>query len=284
MSGRCTECGLAFEWRELLSTKIRMARWCVEYAGTPGRLVVNSTRTFVRSLWPFGFWKQLELANEIRPRRLAAYAALLTLLLYAIMAGSHGITVWHQVALWSGTVVQAGTSPLILSWTDYVVLSLMPWRDVAVTSWGMTSGHVWQAHGQSIVVMVGFMLLVHWSCAAAYVVLPVSRRVAKVRWIHIFRIAMYGLALIGLIAALEMVGTVLLAVGSTTWPPLVVNILVGVMTVAGFAFFPGLLVWWSTASGHYVRMHYPWAIGASVTVLGLLFCLTAIMWYAVAVF
>ena len=81
-----------------------------------------------------------------------------------------------------------------------------------------------------------------------------------------------------------MVGTVLLTVGSAAWPPLVVNILVGIMAAAGFAFFPGLLVWWSAASGHYVRMHYPGALGYSVTVLGLLFCLTAIMWYAVAVF
>lgn len=279
ISGLCTECGLAFDWRELLSMKIRMARWCVEYAGSPSRLIVNSAKTLLRSLWPFYFWKQIELADDIRPRRLVAYVALVTVLLYAIMAGSHGIIVWHQVALLNQNAMAAGTAPVVLSWSDYVAVCLLPWLDVTVASWGATSAYLWATHGQTIVVGLGLMLAMHASCAAAYVVLPVSRRVARVRWIHIVRIAMYGAVPIMLIAALEMIGTVLITVGNETWPLLALNVVVVVMIATGFAFFPVLFIWWSTASGRYVRMQYPWAIGASVTVLGVLFSLTALVWF-----
>ena len=281
VSGRCPECGLAFEWRDLLSAKkIRMAEWCVEYAGNPSRLAVNSAKTLIRSLWPFDFWQQLELAHEIRPRRLVAYVALLTLSLYLILAGSHGIIVWHEVTAWSRTAVAPAVMwPLTLTWKDYLGLSLLPWRDVPLTGWGATSVSLWQAYGQNIVVGLGLMLGVHSSCGVAYVVLPVSRRVAKVRWIHIFRIVMYGMALIVLIAVLEIVGTVLVAVGGGTWPPLLVDVMVGVMIATGFAFLPALFIWWSTASGRYLRMRYPWAIGASVTVMGILFSLSALVLY-----
>ena len=85
-----------------------MARWCVEYAGSPSRLAVNSAKTLVRSLWPFDFWKQIELAHEIRPRRLVAYVALLTLSLYLTLAGSYGIIVWHEVTAWNRIAVAPG--------------------------------------------------------------------------------------------------------------------------------------------------------------------------------
>ena len=83
LHGTCTECGLRFVWAEVLHPEKFEPQWCVEF--TPGmrRIIQASASTFIRSFWPFGFWRALKMSMPIRWRRLVMYIAILCLPLLA---------------------------------------------------------------------------------------------------------------------------------------------------------------------------------------------------------
>ena len=85
LHGTCTECGLQFSWAEVLHPEKFEPRWCVEFAPgmRRGVLVRASLATFIRSFWPFGFWRALKMSMPIRWRRLVMYIAILCLPLLA---------------------------------------------------------------------------------------------------------------------------------------------------------------------------------------------------------
>lgn len=68
LQGTCTECGLQYEWLDLLKP------WCVENASSQYRLVRRMIGTFVRSvLAPWRFWREIRITHEHRWRHMAAY-------------------------------------------------------------------------------------------------------------------------------------------------------------------------------------------------------------------
>lgn len=82
LEGTCTECGLEFEWSKVLRPERYEPRWCVEFAPHGTRsFIISSARTMGRTLWPWGFWKRLNMALEVRWRRLAGYVGFLLVVL-----------------------------------------------------------------------------------------------------------------------------------------------------------------------------------------------------------
>ena len=83
LHGRCVECGLEFEWGELLNPRARPPKWNVEFC--PLRrwpVAVVCTLAALLAAWPL--WRRLHMSMAWRPRRLAAFIASLLLLLVAI--------------------------------------------------------------------------------------------------------------------------------------------------------------------------------------------------------
>jgi hypothetical protein len=77
LHGTCAECGLQFVWAEVLHPEKFEPQWCVEFAPRRGILFRASLATFIRSFWPFGFWRALRMSMPIRWRRLVPYIAIL---------------------------------------------------------------------------------------------------------------------------------------------------------------------------------------------------------------
>lgn len=94
LQGTCTECGLQFAWAEVLHPEKFEPRWCVEFALRRGVLFRASLATFIRSFWPFGFWRTLKMSMPIRWGRLVMYIAILCL----PMVGSY-VTIQSFAAL-----------------------------------------------------------------------------------------------------------------------------------------------------------------------------------------
>lgn len=80
LEGVCSECGLQYRWAEILRPEKFEPRWCVEFVPRSRGFPAACVKTFLRSFWPWGFWRRIRMSHEIRPRRLAIYAALLFLL------------------------------------------------------------------------------------------------------------------------------------------------------------------------------------------------------------
>ncbi len=99
-----------------------------------------------------------------------------------------------------------------------------------------------------------------------FALLPQSRRKARVRWAHVLRIACYAsvflllpLAILTLWAQLNM----LMLQGATLDS--------GPMFLICFVVLPvGLMIWWGTAIGRYLRMPHAWAIAVAVIIVGTL--------------
>ncbi len=94
LRGTCTECGLAFQWAEVLVPGKFEPPWCVEYVKPLRRFGWAWVQTVARSGRPFLFWSTLKMSMSTRPKRLAAYAAMLLLpILFA------GISIQTVVAI-----------------------------------------------------------------------------------------------------------------------------------------------------------------------------------------
>ncbi len=268
LAGTCAECGVGFEWREVLSPKMRRPAWCVEYAKGLRDFLRRSVATAARTLWPFGFWRSLGMSDPLRWRALACYLALGAGALYVAFCIAHGALAWAATRP-TGAVADAFRA------------ALLPLSGTEVRGrWVSWSPRELLRHWDDGAGVLLLMLLFHALCAAGFAVLPVSRRRAKVRWGHILRVWAYGMGLVapavlfveaGIALAeqdavlLALAGTVLLALAGL-WAPFLVG---------------AEVVWWSTATGRYLRMGHPWGVGAAVVAMALLAALAAAFYVSV---
>ena len=90
MRGRCAECGLDFSWPEVLHPEKYEPQWCVEFARTRLAVPWLCVKTYVRSFWPWGFWKRVPMSHAVRAWRLTVYAIAMLLPLLFIYAAVQG--------------------------------------------------------------------------------------------------------------------------------------------------------------------------------------------------
>jgi len=278
LAGLCSECGLAFEWRELLGAEFQPPRWCVEHmdrwSAVPGGIV----RTLAMAIRPWRFWSDLRMTHPMRPRRLIAYLAVLWIALYLVFAASMGLA---ATRCWpfntGGAYISTKPAGEVAVYTAAFPLSrrmqgmAMPSAALAATgapplgclspfdvfsSAFLHSDHV----AFSLLAICGVFLI----CPLGFLALPQSRKEAKVRWGHIARIFVYSAGPWVVLTALALwSGPESLngQRGGTPW--LADRIVLGTM-VAAPAF---CLAWWSFAAGRYLKMRHAWAVGGSVTIM-----------------
>ena len=298
LEGTCTECGLRFRWPEVLQPEKFEPRWCVEYA--PSRLgaIKGAVRTLLRSFWPWRFWSSLKMSHAVRPRRLILYLLFLVLLPVAPYAaeqttvaarlryfiGQHPsvTTVNHSYfaaileavfrptsSLSNGTIsspVGSGPYPPPNRLHDaFETLAAGP------GTWPSTNAFV-----QSIrpVLLIWSVAAIHYILLPAGLILfPVSRRRAKVRWVHVARVTAYSFFLPILFAstffACGMVGYVFdywrdSAPVAALWINLSLPI-------------PLLIVWWAVAIKRYLRMPHSLVVAVLLALMSSLLLLAGLV-------
>ena len=105
-----------------------------------------------------------------------------------------------------------------------------------------------------------------------FVCLPISRRRAKVRWRHLARIALYGLFIPWAIV-FAMLLCITVALASPRWD----GVALGAASLLLFLMIPATVAWWVAAISRYLRMPHAWAVAVLLTVVAVLFPLTAIV-------
>lgn len=68
LDGQCSECGLAFAWREVLSPMHAAPAWSFEHGACPR----SALATMRRMALPWRFWREMGLHHPVRPKRLLA--------------------------------------------------------------------------------------------------------------------------------------------------------------------------------------------------------------------
>jgi hypothetical protein len=120
---------------------------------------------------------------------------------------------------------------------------------------------------------LGAGVLAHLMLPVGFVFLPISRHRAKVRWIHIVRVTVYGL----FIPATVVTAGLLLLAAAMADPSRAGGWLTALQLTA-WCGVPGLtIIWWGQATGRYLMIPHGWAVAVVLTVLCWLLLLGAIL-------
>jgi hypothetical protein len=178
LDGRCSECGLGFDWRDVLSPKRRLPRWSFEHAPR-SRCVPSFFATLRRAAIPPHLWGSIRMEMEIVPARLRAFT-LLSIALFKLT----GLTLLGTALVITWYLNPAGwNAPTRL---EQAYLVLWPYREYGPARFEGYILSPWLL----IALLTGLLV------PFAFFTLPVSLRRARVRRAHIARIQAYALAML----------------------------------------------------------------------------------------
>ncbi|MEM7228233.1 MAG: hypothetical protein AAF432_05380 [Planctomycetota bacterium] len=277
LDGTCAECGLEFAWGDLLTNRLHTPKWCIEY-GKKRDYWHRLIRTLVLMCWPWSFWKRLRLEHTPRTSRLVTHGALaivLTYLSFAVLTYvSHRLVAvpsWYQQNQATprrglGVELRCAQETLVMPWRTDGVFNpkYRGWRWVA--NWNAPSDSIMDADRlRPIVALALHGAMISIFVAALFTVLPVSRREAKVKFVHIARAAMYPIvfACAWLVVCL---GAGAITTASWSWGLRgtlddLLAIPAALLMIIPFVWLPFQIVWWSVATRRYLRMPHSWGIG-----------------------
>ncbi len=204
--GTCPECGTRFFWADLFNPARLDTGWLVEHATGRADAFRRTPRTLLRMLWPPAFWRGVGVTARVRPWALAAWCAVLLLMLHALTtAGNyHASYTWRHMWFGAGSGVTNGElrglslrlallEPLIA--TDQAVTGTRTFRAAFFTYGGFIGldPPLWAVATAG---MTGV-----WLCILT--VIPVTRRAAALRFAHIARAAVLSIFVLFLIVELH---------------------------------------------------------------------------------
>lgn len=251
MSGTCSECGLEFQWRDVLKPRPFPA-WSYEH----GRLLSLGRwfRTGARAVCLFPLWRGLRLETAVIPLKLAAMLVLAVVGVAAIAFGG----AWLSYGLARVLDISHPLADLLLFLGDWWIAAV--WLFDGLREWW------WLAVGAAWCL---FMPL-------AYQLLPGTLRRAKVRKVHILRVAAYAVlgALVLVCVRALLVWCVLCFESymwdSSTWERTTLGVVVE-QTIRWRTFGCGLICWfiafWWVATARYLRLPHAGAVALLMVLL-----------------
>ncbi len=278
LDGTCAECGLQFAWAEVLNPKFALPTWCIEVPKGWRALPGQARRTFVRTFWPWSVWSSLHMSHPSRWPRLAGYCGVLVLVMYVTFALSNGLLAWNN---WSNQARGATFTPMTPGFVVFAQAALLPLSDTSIGWFRVNNGPVrapfpyatpldfvtgfWMDYWTAWKMVFLFVLTAHTVCGLAFVMLPMTRRVAKVRASHVVRVTLYGY---GLLLPILVLTTLMLVMSKIAFPGVALAI---PLVALAWLMLPLLEVtWWSVATSHYLKMRHAWGVGVAVVTIGIL--------------
>jgi len=277
MRGRCSECGLAIEWFEILNPQVLLPGWCVECHIAWWRFPFQILGTLFRTTWPWLMWRRIRMSHDVSSGRLTAYLLMSLALFYLVFALCHGWIAWYS---WNRQVtgVTLPATPTTTGWPVFAQAAVFPLSSRSIGTYTTTGGwkgtntypysppfsHFrdrWRRQTQPLV----HLIMIHPCCGLAFLALPVSRRKAKIRWRHIVRIAIYGTVLTIVLANVHTIAVAMTATLTSghrwVW---------GASELAPWFFVGHSIVWWCVAASRYLRMEHGWGVGIAAVVIGMM--------------
>ena len=322
--GVCSECGLDFNWSEVLHPEKYEPLWCVEFPNA-WSLPRSALKTYLMSFRPARFWRELKMSNDVRWRKLLVYVLLLTtpfILCYVIEQATVATLVWRytqqrlllyqqqtqssivqfqqqidQLKLFENPPTQkidnwqrqldsmklaAQKAPsinftLAEAMFEAVLLPLSSYSNgtLVLSSGNQTYPPPIKLHEIAIkqyrllrfprslglrirqtirnIIMQGILFP---GIPLAFLLLPISRQIAKVRWRHIIRVLLYSLFLPVTLCCMLVI---LFTTGTFIAPLESVSYRLGA-ELFNYGIWIALITWWALATKYYLKMPHGWMI------------------------
>lgn len=264
MRGICSECGLGFNWGDVLHPTGSVPRWAVEHP--QGFTLGRAAACFVRALMPWTLWKRIRIEQPIRLRALAWFIVLHLLLLHVCVGLTVSIVTYIELGRWgapnSRQRVWEAAHPMLWPYST------------------LPGGWYWGASE------VGVQCLALLSAAVAmpmaFLALGYTLARAKVRKVHLLRAFALTLPapIIGSIAGVLVNARFSFWGGGLEFfrPLLGLGAEVWVTWAALLVFFWS---WWMIVS-RYLRLEQPRAVMLAMTTIALLTSFASVTWTSLA--
>ncbi len=201
-TGTCSECGHGLDWADVFAPDRKICPGLVEHAVGVRQSVAWGLWTGCWMIVPWLFWKRVKLHHEVRPRKIV-------IALLACLAAVFAVDVCIECVVLALTGVAAPTAVVSSRYTASVspgsrpalmILNVVLFplgRYVWEMNWTTTSSVVFNLvfvrSSQFTAPPVCSFLLMTGAWPLLLLALPISRRMAKVRYVHIARAALYSL-------------------------------------------------------------------------------------------
>jgi len=309
LEGRCTECGLVFEWGDVLAPEQRESAWVLETDRPRRSLPRRVLGTFVRSWRPRRFWSRLSMAQPARPRALAAYLLMMLIGPAAILyVGGQSVVALlvHRIVVAEvramdaryGAPIGRGPTVIGVSAAGAVWAAIVRPLDTTPPVWIPTARSptpypaparlhavlISELGGRRSIMTRMVLLEVRrvlvspaslaWAAGlvllpATMVLLPVTLRRHRVRPYHLWRILVLGSWIFWVPLVVAFAGAMVHACG------LGGDLARSIIRAAPLAGAGVLVTWWATALGRYLEIERPWFVVSVLLVVCVLLELAA---------
>ncbi|MGJ8637313.1 MAG: hypothetical protein ACSHX5_10755 [Phycisphaerales bacterium] len=192
--GLCNECGINFQWSDIFDPSRTNLPWYTEHARSLSQLITRTLPTFLRLINPKSFWKQVHPTTVIKLKPLVLWFILLSLAahilvsainMYSFYAQHAGTTSWYWTNFKAGGVYaypELALNTIFKSVFDFRIHQSNTGIDsikVNFAGWNIFSTLFLRPLSASLGFNIMWLLVL--------LVIPTTRRLAKIRKAHICR-------------------------------------------------------------------------------------------------
>ncbi len=261
---RCPECGLQFEWREVIDRAAHWSKFLFEHNWRK-QPIRSYLTTIWKSLRPFRFWKQVSIHDDIRPGPLW-FLFLASVFWFVLTLQVLSLAAWGIMEA-VRPLVYSLYQPQLASRTNFTFLQKYYW-DVATLLFDLEFNHF---------IIPGFLLFGFLMALVTLCSLRQTLGRCRVRTIQVFRVMVYSAAPFWIMLASLLLFLMPLSkmwnsnwfVELPEWLAITISLLpITIPAICSIPIIAGL--------HSYLHLPHPTALGMTALFVGFLFSITAI--------
>lgn len=194
-AGTCSECGLEFQWANIFDPTRTHLTWYTEHTRSLFKLITKTPATLLNLILPHRFWRAVDITKATHPWRLSLWVIFIMVMTHLLISIPNGVLVWNKHNWNQRTLTQHyqtyggyGIAEIIFDAIAFPYYNALP--EPYTHKWTLYFERGWpEAWYETFFKVINFQLgfLLIW--LLVLVVIPTTKRHAKIRTAHVVRAA-----------------------------------------------------------------------------------------------